>query len=211
MDASNARKKFWRTQIKHRVVEAFGNQCQCCHQSYPDCCYDAHHLNPDEKDFNISAGNMNGAKSWNKIRDEVTKCALVCSNCHRLIHNHIIESPIHSNFNFDYYDWDLTQFKQIDAETLSPLDNGERLICPQCGGQKSPQADLCSNCSSSHALRFDVTREELKDLIYKLPFTKIGEQFGVSDNAIRKRCLKFGLPSKKTEIKKFSIEEWEKI
>ena len=59
--------------------------------------------------------------------------------------------------------------------------------------------------------KFEVSREELKELIYTMPMTKIGEKFGVSDNAIRKRCLSFGLPSKKSEISKYSKEEWDKI
>ena len=53
--------------------------------------------------------------------------------------------------------------------------------------------------------------EELKDLIRIKPFTKIGEQYQVSDNAIRKWCDKYNLPRKATEIKKYSDEEWELI
>lgn len=45
------------------------------------------------------------------------------------------------------------------------------------------------------------TREELKELIYSLPFTKIGEKFGVSDNAVRKWCKFYGLPHRKKDIK----------
>jgi uncharacterized protein YjcR len=56
-----------------------------------------------------------------------------------------------------------------------------------------------------------VTREELKQLIRTTPFTKIGEKYNVSDNAIRKWCIQYNLPTKKTEIKKYSNEEWEKI
>lgn len=37
--------------------------------------------------------------------------------------------------------------------------------------------------------KFDVTREELEYLIKEHPYTKIGEMFGVSDNAIKKRCV----------------------
>ena len=59
--------------------------------------------------------------------------------------------------------------------------------------------------------QMSTTREELKKLIRTIPFTKIGEMFGVSDNAIRKWCDKFGLPRKVSEIKKYSNEEWEKI
>ena len=56
-----------------------------------------------------------------------------------------------------------------------------------------------------------VTREELKTLIRTTPFTKIGEQFGVSDNAIRKWCDKFDLPRRVNDIKLYSDEEWSKI
>ena len=36
----------------------------------------------------------------------------------------------------------------------------------------------------------------------------IGKQFGVSDNAVRKWCKKYGLPQKVSEIKKYTDEEW---
>ena len=50
-----------------------------------------------------------------------------------------------------------------------------------------------------------------KLLIRNKPFTQIAKQYGVSDNAIRKWCESERLPSKKTEIKKYSDIEWEKI
>ena len=56
-----------------------------------------------------------------------------------------------------------------------------------------------------------VTREELKELIRTKPFTQIGKQFNVSDNAIRKWCGKFNLPRKSTEIKEITDEEWKNI
>lgn len=56
-----------------------------------------------------------------------------------------------------------------------------------------------------------VTREELKELIRTKPFTQIGKQFNVSDNAIRRWCDKFNLPRKSTEIKKITDEEWKNI
>jgi uncharacterized protein YjcR len=33
--------------------------------------------------------------------------------------------------------------------------------------------------------------------------TKIGEQYGVSDNAVRKWCKHYNIPSTKKEIKKY--------
>lgn len=52
------------------------------------------------------------------------------------------------------------------------------------------------------------TRAELKELIRNKPFTQIGVMFGVSDNAIRKWCDSYGLPRKKSEINKYTEEEW---
>ena len=55
------------------------------------------------------------------------------------------------------------------------------------------------------------TKQKLKDEIRNMPFTKIAELYGVSDNAIRKWCRKMGLPDKSTHIKRISDEEWELI
>ena len=56
-----------------------------------------------------------------------------------------------------------------------------------------------------------ITREELKNLIRTTSFIQIGKQFKVSDNAIRKWCLKFNLPKTKKEINSYSNKEWELI
>jgi hypothetical protein len=48
-------------------------------------------------------------------------------------------------------------------------------------------------------------------MIYSEAFTAIGKRYGVSDNSIRKRCEKFGLPYRKQDILKYSEEEWAKI
>jgi hypothetical protein len=51
----------------------------------------------------------------------------------------------------------------------------------------------------------------LKSLIRNKSFVQIGRDFGVSDNAIRKWCEKFDLPRKKTDISKYSDEEWSNL
>ena len=55
------------------------------------------------------------------------------------------------------------------------------------------------------------TRDILKTLIRTKSFTEIGKIYGVSDNTIRKWCVKHSLPSKKSEIKKIDDSDWEKI
>lgn len=44
-----------------------------------------------------------------------------------------------------------------------------------------------------------------------MPFTHIAEEYGVSDNAIRRWCDGYGLPRKVTKIREYSDEDWEKI
>lgn len=211
MDVSNQKKKFWREQIKSRAVEAFGNKCACCGDSFELCCYDFHHLNPNEKDFSLSSVNYNGAKTWLKIRDELKKCILVCANCHRLIHNNLIFAPETSNFNDEYYEWDLTNFSQIN-EKLEPLDNlNKSEICPNCGKPKSLYSNLCLECSCKKQQTYYISRDDLKKRIRVESFVQIGKSFNVSDNAIRKRCNAYNLPSRKKDINNYSDEEWEKI
>jgi uncharacterized protein YjcR len=48
-------------------------------------------------------------------------------------------------------------------------------------------------------------------LIRNISFVNIGKKFGVSDNTIRKWCKNENLPSKSSEIKKYSDEQWENI
>lgn len=116
-----------------------------------------------------------------------------------------------------------------------------RWVCPNCNqqlattGSRNPERKTfakkyyCIDCNkeiSKHSLRcmeceaknktisledMPITKEELKDLIRTIPFTEIGRKYNVSDNAIRKWCDKFNLPRKKSDIQKFSDEEWSKI
>ena len=95
---------------------------------------------------------------------------------------------------------------------IYPLRKKER-FCTCCGKKlKSSQDKYCSTDCTNKTKRIGrPNREELKKLIRSLPFTRIGQQFGVSDNAIRKWCMAEGLPSKSKDIKAYSDEEWLEI
>lgn len=72
-----------RRKIKDMAVEYAGGKCSIC--GYNKCrdALEFHHKNPEEKDFGISSSVKIG---WDKIKKEVDKCTLLCSNCHRELH-----------------------------------------------------------------------------------------------------------------------------
>lgn len=58
--------------------------CVECGENHP-ACLDFHHNDSSDKDFNI--GNAwKGGWSEEKILKEVSKCSVLCSNCHRKLH-----------------------------------------------------------------------------------------------------------------------------
>lgn len=93
--------------------------------------------------------------------------------------------------------------------------SAKKYYCCDCGKEISKDATRCMSCASKIRIipeeQMPVTREELKNLIRTTPFTKIGQQFSVSDNAIRKWCDKLDLPRKVSEIKQYTDEEWAQL
>jgi DNA-binding CsgD family transcriptional regulator len=77
----------YRKRVKQKLVDYKGGKCQIC--GYNRCikALEFHHCNPLEKDFTISG------KTWKfeTLKKEVDKCILVCSNCHKEIHDGLIK------------------------------------------------------------------------------------------------------------------------
>jgi len=57
--------------------------CLDCGNSFPTVCMDFDHLPEFEKEFNITDGIRKGY-SIERLRIEIAKCEVVCSNCHRI-------------------------------------------------------------------------------------------------------------------------------
>ena len=79
-----------RKELKLKAVEYKGGKCNIC--GYNKCidALEFHHLNETEKSFGIGAKGY--TRSWEKVKEELDKCILVCANCHREIH-----AGMHSN------------------------------------------------------------------------------------------------------------------
>lgn len=71
--------------LKKEIVNYKGGACNLC--GYNKCltALEFHHLNPNEKDFNVARATQRGMP-LNKLKEEADKCVLLCANCHREVH-----------------------------------------------------------------------------------------------------------------------------
>lgn len=104
------------------------------------------------------------------------------------------------------YTYPLRKIKEFNKQKTNHL-------CPICGGFKSDtKSKMCISCNAKKRQKVErPNREELKNLIRNTSFVQIGKIYNVSDNAIRKWCISYNLPSKSREIKKFTDIEWKEI
>lgn len=176
------------------LVNGFQRKCSVCGAHFDsDYKYDFHHINPNEKEFNISHGLL---KHYNleKMISEVKKCIMVCGNCHRELHAGLIH---------------ITNIQLIKFDTsLIPQKINKKYYC-DCGNEKSRNSKQCFYCSNkisieSHNIielkqkdnrRFKYEKPT-KEYIEKLLFcefntvSEIGRIFGVS-HAVVLKWIKF--------------------
>jgi DNA-binding transcriptional regulator GbsR (MarR family) len=75
----------WRKRVKKKLIEYKGGKCEICGYNKCERALQFHHKNPMEKDFSISGRSL----SFDRLKEEVDKCMLVCSNCHCEIHDEL--------------------------------------------------------------------------------------------------------------------------
>ena len=69
---------------KRRGIDYLGGKCACCGFDKGLSAFDFHHINPNHKDANFP---RHLYWSWDRLKTELDLCLLMCSNCHRLLHN----------------------------------------------------------------------------------------------------------------------------
>lgn len=69
----NARRKL--------IDEGKARPCADCGHTFPSVCMDYDHRDPSSKLFSIAHFQGYG---YQAIRDEMSKCDVVCANCHRI-------------------------------------------------------------------------------------------------------------------------------
>ena len=78
--------------VSHQAIKKFKKEClayrggKCINCGYNKCisALDFHHRDPSEKEFSISS--IKRKKLTEQIKKELDKCDILCSNCHRELH-----------------------------------------------------------------------------------------------------------------------------
>lgn len=76
----------YRKRVRAWLVDYRASQgCSHCDEGHP-ACLDFHHRNPeDKKELNFS-GLVNHGYGKERLMQEIAKCDILCSNCHRKLH-----------------------------------------------------------------------------------------------------------------------------
>jgi len=164
------RKKQQLVNFKRQCLE-YKNQFTCIKCGYGKCitALDFHHRDSDEKDFAISQ--CNNLRLNQKIKNELDKCDVLCSNCHR--EYHALEEGVFTP-------------KQLKPRT--------RPLCKICGLECSYGYNKCRTCYNKEQAKNIPSKNQLILDIESIKYaTRIGEKYGVTGNAVKKWFQKYDL------------------
>lgn len=78
-----------RRKSKEKALAYLGGRCWLCGYFRCPAALEFHHVDPTQKAFEI--GSQGAYAAWDKLKSELDKCALLCSNCHKEVHAKIVE------------------------------------------------------------------------------------------------------------------------
>lgn len=158
---------------KTELIKMMGGKCCNCGYSKNYAALEFHHVNPDEKEFQLDARHLSNT-SMIKIMEEAKKCILLCSNCHREIH-----SP---NLNSD-------EISQINFNKKSLFENKKKqTICPVCGKSfDSVKGKIYCSAECRNSIKNYPSKEEvLKKYAELKSQEKTARYFGLTRKIIQK-------------------------
>ena len=180
-----------RDKVKIMAIEYKGGKCSICNYNKCVGALEFHHIDTNEKEFGI--GSKGYTRSWKSVKLELDKCVLVCANCHREIHNLPKENKI---------------LWTLENENNKIENINKKYFCISCNKElyEETKTGLCSKCYQLTTRKAErPSKEELFEMIKIQPFTEIAKSYGVSDNAIKKWCKNYNIPSTKKELKELKL------
>lgn len=79
-----------RFRLKKKFLAYLGDKCVVCGYNKCSSALEFHHLDPSTKRFSIGG---NHCRRWEIVKEELDKCVILCSNCHREVDAGIASIP----------------------------------------------------------------------------------------------------------------------
>lgn len=205
-DDINKRTLYKRTAFKKEGVRLLGGKClKCGENRHYALCF--HHLDPKQKADTPSRLIANS--QFEDFLIEIQKCILLCANCHQEFHfleahqGLTIEEYVNLNQEFKIPDTIIRDKETV--EMIAKQKQGKYTHCSQCGEALSGEGvtGLCLSCYNKSTRKVAERPEPiiLAQEILSMGFCAVGRKYGVSDNAIRKWCKAYNMPTKKEELR----------
>lgn len=168
------------TKRKLYFVELKGGKCEICGYNKNLSALEFHHINSDEKSFNLD-GRMLANSNIEKLEEELDKCMLICSNCHKELHN--------ENHNMEI-------IKKLIENNDIIREPKEVKYCKDCGKilLSENSSGYCNVCLPKYTRKtIRPSMEELKELLKNNSLNKIGKIYGVTHGSVKKWAIHYGL------------------
>lgn len=166
--------------LKLKAIDYKGGKCiHCGYDKYYGAMH-FHHRDPTQKEMNW---NRMRSQGWNKIRQELDKCVLVCSNCHAELHG---DRRILGR---------VEKWREDIQEGQKDKVVGSIVVCANCKnefvlkkGDKRTRKYCSRECAAKGREVIDwPADDELRHLVKEYGFCRTSKKLGVSEAAIRRR------------------------
>jgi len=164
--------------VKRKIffVRLLGGKCSKCgyHKNLSSLVF--HHT--DNKDFPLNIRHLSN-NSFDKLKKEVDKCVLLCSNCHNELHN-----P-----DFDFIKAE-DMINTYGKKQKLKRNKKHKTYCIDCDDEILSTSIRCKRCSGNYKRKIKdrPTKEELLFELSQTTQTKMSEKYGVSRTTIRRWC-----------------------
>lgn len=159
---------------KLELIKLKGGKCKKCGYNKNTAALDFHHIDPNEKEIKLDIRKLANTK-MSKLIEEVSKCDLLCANCHRETHHPDLEII------------DLDEMLKNVSEKVISIRTINKPKCIDCGIEINYGSERCKECNS--IIKRKVSRppyNQLMEEIQKTNYVVVGKKYGVADNTIRK-------------------------
>lgn len=171
-----------RQTLKKDLVDYKGGKCEKC--GYDKCvsALDFHHKDTNEKDFGLSSNGC--TRGWKKLTQEADKCLLLCSNCHREVHQ------------------ELNGYKESRADIKQKTYKSVNL-CTVCNSNTYNKKYCSNTCAkiNKRKVKERPSKEKLIELLIENNWTQVAKIFDVSDNAIRKWAKEYNITTNRKSLR----------